>query len=81
MYYKFDVVIVGAGGFRKARWARRGGRKSGGFRVTYFFVAQPLRVYMVSIFAKAREQTLSAADQTVLAKMAAQLKSELKGRV
>jgi len=29
-------VIPGAGGFRKARWARRGKGKSGGYRVIYF---------------------------------------------
>ena len=30
-------VVPGAGGFRKARWARRGKGKSGGFRVIYYF--------------------------------------------
>lgn len=30
-------VIPGTGGFRKARSARRGKGKSGGFRVVYFF--------------------------------------------
>jgi len=37
-------VIPGAGGFRKARWARRGNGKSGGFRVVYFFLAEPGRI-------------------------------------
>jgi len=32
-------VMLGAGGFRKARWARRGKGKSGGFRVIYYFLA------------------------------------------
>jgi hypothetical protein len=72
-------VIAGAGGFRKARWARRGRGKSGGFRVIYFFVAQPDRVYLASIYAKSRKQTLSAADQNVLAKLGAQIKGALKG--
>ena len=49
-------VIPGTGGFRKARWARRGSGKSGGFRVT-----------------------LSASDQNVLAKVAAQIKAAAKG--
>lgn len=30
---EYHPVIPGAGGFRKARWARRGTGKSGGFRV------------------------------------------------
>ena len=72
-------VIPGAGGFRKARWARRGQGKSGGFRVVYFFLAFPGRIYMASVYAKSRKQTLSAADQNVLAKLAAQIKAVVKG--
>jgi RelE toxin of RelE / RelB toxin-antitoxin system len=67
-------VIPGAGGFRKARWARRGKGKSGGFRVVYFFLAEPGRIYMAEIYAKSRKETLSAADQNVLARLAAQIK-------
>jgi hypothetical protein len=33
----YHPVVPGAGGFRKARWARRGKGKSGGFRVIYYF--------------------------------------------
>ena len=72
-------VIVSAGGFRKARWARPGKGKSGGFRVIYFFIAEPGRIYMASIYAKSRKQTLSAGDQNVLAKLAAQIKAAVKG--
>lgn len=72
-------VIPGAGGFRKARWARPGQGKSGGFRVIYFFIAPPGRVYMASIFAKARKETLSAADRNVLAKLALAIKKETRG--
>jgi len=72
-------VIRGSGGFRKARWARRGRGKSAGFRVIYFFIARPGRIYMASIFAKSRKQNLSVADRNVLAKLAAQIKKELKG--
>ena len=38
-------VVPGAGGFRKARWAQQGRGKSGSFRVIYFFLAEPGRVY------------------------------------
>jgi hypothetical protein len=71
--------IPGAGGFRKARWARRGKGKSGGFRVVYFFLAKPGRIYMAAIYAKSRKETLSAADQNVLARLAAQIKKATKG--
>ena len=38
-------VIPGAGGFRKARWARPGKGKSGGFRVVYFSLTEPGRIH------------------------------------
>ena len=73
-------VIPVAGGLRKVRWARRGKGKSSGLRVVYFFLADPGRIYMAAIYAKSRKQTLSAADQNVLAKLAAQIKKATKGR-
>jgi hypothetical protein len=72
-------VIPGAGGFRKARWARLGNGKSGGFRVVYFFLLEPGRIYMASIYAKSRKENLSAADRNVLARLAAQIKKAAKG--
>jgi mRNA-degrading endonuclease RelE of RelBE toxin-antitoxin system len=72
-------VVPGAGGFRKARWARQGKGKSGGFRVIYFFLAEPGRVYMAAIYAKSRKETLSGADRNVLARLAAQIKKAAKG--
>jgi hypothetical protein len=71
-------VIPGAGGFRKARWARRGKGKSGGFRVVYFFLAVPGRIYMALIYPKSRMENLSVADRNVLAKLAAQIKRATK---
>jgi hypothetical protein len=72
-------VIPGSGGFRKARWALRGRGKSGGVRVIYFFLAEPGRIYIAAIYAKSRQPTLSAPDQKVLAKLAAQIKQAAKG--
>jgi hypothetical protein len=72
-------VIPGAGGFRKARWARRGRGKRGGVRVVYFFLAAPGRIYMAAIYAKSRKETLSAADRHVLAGLAAQIKKAARG--
>ena len=72
-------VMPGGGGFRKARWSRRGRGKSGGLRVIYFFLAEPGRIYMGAVYAKSRKETLSAADQNVLAKLAAQIKKASKG--
>lgn len=72
-------VIPGSGGFRKARWAQRGKGKSDGFRVVYFFLTEPGRIYMAAIYAKSQKETLSRADQNVLAKLAAQIKKAAKG--
>jgi len=72
-------VIPGTGGFRKARWARRGKGKSGGYRVVYYFMAQPGRIFMSAIYAKSRLSTLSPADRNVLARIAARIKKAAKG--
>ena len=71
-------VIPGSGGFRKARWARRGEGKSGGFRVIYFFLVELGRLYMAAIYAKSRQEKLSMADQNLLAKLALQIKKAAK---
>jgi hypothetical protein len=71
-------MIPGSGGFRKARWARPGKGKSGGFRVIYFFVVEPGRIYRASIYAKSRKQTLTAADRHALEKLAVQIKVAAK---
>jgi len=47
--------------------------------VVYFFLAEPGRIYMAAIYAKSQKDTLSAADQNVLAKLAAQIKKAAKG--
>jgi len=75
------AVIPGTGGFRKVRWARRGKGKSGGFRVIYFFVAAPPLIYMASVYAKSRKETLSAADRNALSRLAARIKKEAKGNL
>ena len=73
-------VIPGSGGFRKARWALPGKGKSGGFRIIYYFISPPGRVYMASIFAKSRRENLSMADRNLLVKLAAAIKEEVRGR-
>jgi hypothetical protein len=71
-------VIPGTGGFRKARWALSGRGKSGGVRVIYFFLAKPGRIYMAAVYAKSRTENLSASDQQVLERLAAQIKKGAK---
>jgi len=52
---------------------------AGGFRVIYFFVAEPGQIHMAAIYAKSRMENLSAADRNVLAKLASQIKKATKG--
>jgi hypothetical protein len=52
---------------------------SGGLRIVYFFLTDRGCIYMAAIYAKSRKQTLSAADEKVLAKLAAQIKKAAKG--
>jgi hypothetical protein len=47
--------------------------------VVYFFMADRERIYMAAIYAKSRKETLSRADQNVLAKLAAEIKKAAKG--
>ena len=72
-------VIAGTGGFRKARWARPGKGKSGGFRIIYYFAAEGGRIYLASIYAKSRKGTLTATDRSVLAKLAGEIKKVTRG--
>ena len=44
-----------------------------------FFLAEPGRIYVAAIYAKSRQETISAADQNVLAKLAARIKKAAKG--
>jgi predicted kinase len=46
--------------------------------VIYFFLVEPGRIYMAAIYAKSRKETLSEADQNVLAKVAAEIKKAAK---
>lgn len=44
----------------------------------YFFLVEPGRIYMAAVYAKSRKETLSRADQNVLARIAAQIKRAVK---
>ncbi|WP_344806759.1 type II toxin-antitoxin system RelE/ParE family toxin [Allohahella marinimesophila] len=66
---KSGVLIRGAGGIRKLRWARPGGGKSGGFRVIYYYHDERLPLYLLTMFGKNERANLSEAERNELAKL------------
>jgi hypothetical protein len=52
-------VIRGSGGVRKLRWKRAGMGKRGGLRVLYFVRYLPNEFWMLTLYAKARQENVS----------------------
>ena len=69
-------VIRGTGGIRKLRWAGSGRGKRGGIRTIYFYHAGPEAVYMLTAYAKADRDDLTAADAKALSQLVAAIKKE-----
>ncbi len=53
-------VVSGSGGVRKIRWSRAGAGKSGGVRVIYVYRPEPQTIWLLTIYAKAREENVPA---------------------
>ncbi len=49
-------VVPGSGGVRKLRWKRKGMGKRGGLRVIYFVRYQPNEFWMLTLYAKAKQE-------------------------
>jgi mRNA-degrading endonuclease RelE of RelBE toxin-antitoxin system len=62
------VLIQGAGGLRKLRWARAGRGKSGGVRVIYYYHSDFMPLYLLAVFGKNEKSNLSAEEKSMLAK-------------
>ena len=63
-------LIVGSGGCRKVRIARKGGGKSGGFRVVTFFAPRDMPVYVVAVLAKGSRANFTASEVAAMAAFA-----------
>jgi hypothetical protein len=68
-------TIPETGGVRKIRWARPGSGKRGGARVIYFYHSGNRPLYLLMVYAKARQENLTAEEKKVVRKLAAILKS------
>ena len=73
-------VIRGTGGLRKLRWARPARGKRGGIRTIYFHHARYEAVYLLTAYAKADRDDLSAGDRKTLTRLVAAIKNEEKYR-
>ena len=68
-------LIPETGGVRKIRWARPGSGKRGGARVVYFYHSSARPLYLLMVYAKARQENLTAEEKKAVRKLAAMLKS------
>ena len=66
---KAGDLIEGTGGIRKLRWGRSGRGKSGGVRVIYYYRSEFVPLYLITLFAKNKQDNLSKADRNELAKL------------
>jgi len=72
--------IKQTGGLRKVRWSRKGMGKRGGARVVYYYYNKSAPVYLLNVYAKAKQEDLSAEEKAAFRRIVAALKTELKKR-
>lgn len=53
-------VVRESGGVRKLRWKRKGMGKRGGLRVIYFVRYQPHEFWLLTLYAKAKQENVPA---------------------
>ena len=75
---KAGVLIKGAGGIRKIRWAGENTGKSGAYRVIYFFYAMEIPLFLLNVFAKNEKANISQAERNELKKLADLLVKQYK---
>lgn len=66
---KAGVLMQGAGGVRKLRWAKEGSGKSGGVRVIYYYHSEEIPLFMLSLFGKNEKANLSKAECNALSQL------------
>lgn len=66
---KAGDLIEGTGGIRKLRWGRSGRGKRGGVRVIFYYHSELMPLYLLTLFAKNKQDNLSKAERNELAKL------------
>lgn len=64
-----EAGISLGGGLRKVRIRRRGGGKSGGYRVLHFFRSPVMPLFLLTVFAKNEKANITRAEQADLIKL------------
>lgn len=67
-------VIPDTGGVRKVRWSRSGSGKRGGVRVIYYYCDLRRPIYLLMMYAKARQENLDPEEKREIRKLTAVLK-------
>ena len=66
---KTGDLIKGTVGIRKLRWGRSGRGKRGGVRVINYYHSELMSLYLLTLFAKNKQDNLSKAERNELAKL------------
>jgi mRNA-degrading endonuclease RelE of RelBE toxin-antitoxin system len=74
------VVMEGAGGVRKVRFAGQGRGKSGAYRVVYYFHSENIPLFALALFAKNEKANLIKAERNELKALMPQIVEAYKGR-
>ena len=74
------VVMARTGGVRKLRWALAGTGKSGGMRTIYFFQDERYPLLLVTAYAKASKDNITAAERNAMLRLVEAIKAERKNR-
>jgi hypothetical protein len=61
-------LIRETGGLRKLRFARKGGGKSGGYRVVYYFAGDDIPIFALDLIDKSERANLSKAERNAVAR-------------
>ena len=67
-------LIPQTGGARKMRWNRKGHGKRGGLRVIYFYHSGEDELWMLAIYAKSKQEDLSASDKKIVKRLIEEIK-------
>jgi hypothetical protein len=74
-------IIPETGGVRKLRWSRTGSGKRGGVRVIYFFHRPDAPLYLLLVYAKARQTDLTPDEKRRVSALVSILKQRRRNDV